>query len=82
MQNQINLSPITQFAQLVKSAELNQQKEIRIPIQQARLMNVAFVELMDQLLRDYESMINSIKNSVDTEVIQVTMDGGGFEDSK
>jgi hypothetical protein len=80
MQNQINLSPITQFAQILKSAELSQSKEVRIPIQQARLMNLAFVELMDQLLRDYESILNDLKKSKDTEVVSVAMDGGGFID--
>ena len=82
MQNQINLTPITQFAQLVRAAELGQAREVKIPIQQARLMNLAFVELMEQVRQDYESMFNHLKKSTDTEVISVTMDGGGFEEAK
>jgi hypothetical protein len=80
MQNQINLSPITQFIQLLRSAELTQQKEIKMPIQQARLLNLALTEIQDKLLQDYESMYNQLKNSVDSEIITVSMDGGGFED--
>jgi len=80
MQNPINLSPITQFAQLVRAAELSQSKEVKIPIQQARLMNLAFVELMEQVKQDYESMFNQLKQSITTEVVNVEMDGGGFED--
>ena len=82
MQNQINLSPITQFAQIVRSAELSQSKEVKIPIQQARLMNLALIELMDQLHQDYESMVNDLKRSFGSEVVTVTMDGGGLEDLK
>jgi len=82
MRNQINLSPITQFAQLVRAAELSQSKEVKISIQQARLMNLALIELMDQLHQDYESMYTALKRSIDTEVVTVTMDGGGLEDPK
>ena len=80
MSNQINLSPITQFAQMVRAAELSQSKEVKIPIQQARLMNLAFVELMDQLHQDYTALLLELKSSSETEVIQVSMDGGGFKD--
>ena len=78
MQNPINLSPITQFAQLVRSAELSQSKEVKIPIQQARLMNLALIELMDQLHQDYETMYNALKRGVNEEPVSVSMDGGGF----
>jgi hypothetical protein len=81
MSNPINLSPITQFAQIVKAAELSQSKEVKIPIQQARLMNLAFVELMDQIRQDYESMFNSLKRSVDNEPVSIAVDGGGFKDN-
>lgn len=81
MSNPINTTPITQFAQMLRSAELSQSKEIKIPIQQARLMNLAFVELMEQVKQDYESMFNQLKKSVDNEVVSVSLDGGGFKDN-
>jgi hypothetical protein len=80
MQNQINLTPVTQFIQSVRSAELTQAKEVKLSIQQARLLSLALAEIQDKLLQDYESMFNDLKNSVDSEVVTVTMDGGGFED--
>jgi hypothetical protein len=80
MQNQINLTPITQFAHSLRAAELAQAKEVKMPIQQARLLNLALAEIQDKLLQDYESMYNALKNSVGTETITVAMDGGSFTD--
>ena len=80
MSNQINLTPITNLIQVIRSAELTQQKEVRIPIQTARLLSLALAEIQDKLLQDYETLFNQLKTSQDTEVISVTMDGGGFED--
>jgi hypothetical protein len=80
MQNQINLTPITQFTQNLRAAELAQQKEVKLPIQQARLLALALTEIQDKLLQDYESLFNELRNRADTEVVTVTMDGGGFED--
>jgi hypothetical protein len=80
MQNQINLTPITQFIQVLRSAELAQQKEIKIPIQTARLLSLALNEIQDKLLQDYESMYNTLKRSQETEIVQIQLDGGGFED--
>jgi hypothetical protein len=80
MQNQINLSPISQFAQLLRAGELSQSKELKMPIQQARLLNMALVEILDRLNQDYETMYNALKNSTNTEVISVSMDGGAFSD--
>jgi hypothetical protein len=45
-------------------------------------MNLALIELMDQLHQDYESMVNDLKRSIGSEVVTVTMDGGGLEDLK
>lgn len=82
MQNQINLTPITQFIQQVRAAELGQQKEIKMSIQQARLLNLALAETMDKLNQDYESMFHKLKESIQTEedVVVVTMDGGTLND--
>jgi hypothetical protein len=82
MQNQINMSPLTQFAQLLRAAELGQQKEVKMPIAQARLLSLALTEIQGKLLQDYESMYNALKRSVDTEVVEIQLDGGGFEGSK
>ncbi len=82
MQNQINLTPITQFVQQVRAAELSQAKEVKMSIQQARLFVLALAEIQDKMLKDYETMLNELKKSIDTEVVTVAMDGGGFDDSK
>ncbi len=78
MQHQINTNPIIQFTQLLRSAELSQQKELKMTIQQARLLNLALSDIMGKLNQDYESMYNLLKKSVDTADIVVAMDGGGF----
>lgn len=82
MQNQINTTPITQFVQSVRSAEQTQSREVKMSIQQARMLVLALTEVQDKLLQDYETIFNQLKNSVDSEVVNVSMDGGGFEDSK
>lgn len=81
MQNPINLSPLTQFIQSVRSAELTQQKEVKMSIQQARLLSLALAEIQTKLVQDYETLYHSIKNSInsESEVIAVSMDGGGFK---
>ncbi len=82
MQNQINLTPVTQFIQQVRSAELSQSKEVKMTLQQARLLSLALAEIQDKLLKDYETLFNELKQTIDTEVVTVTMDGGGFDDPK
>lgn len=82
MQNPINLTPLTQFAQQLRSAEQTQQKEVKLSIQQARLLGLTLLEIQDKLLQDYETMFNQLKNNIDTEIVTVEMDGGGFEESK
>jgi hypothetical protein len=82
MQNQINLTPLTQFTQSLRAAELAQQKEVRLPIQQARLLSLALNEIQDKLLQDYESMFNSLKGYVQQEEVQIEIDGGDFSEPK
>ncbi len=82
MQNQINITPITQFIQQVRSAEQTQSKEVKINIQQARMLILALAECMDKLNQNHDMLLNELKRSFDTEIISVSMDGGGFEDKK
>jgi len=79
MQNQINLTPVTQFAQLLRAAELARHSEIKMTIQQARLLNLALLEIQDKLLQDYETLHNTLKNSQGAEIVTVQLDGGGFD---
>jgi hypothetical protein len=81
MSNQINLTPVTQFIQILRAAELTQSKEIKLTIQQARLLSLALSEIQDKLLQDYESLFNELRNRADNEVVDVSMDGGGFKDN-
>jgi hypothetical protein len=78
MQNPINLSPLTTFTQTLRAAELGQAKEVKLTIQQARLLGLALTELLDKVNQDYETMYMALKRSVDDEPISVAMDGGGF----
>jgi hypothetical protein len=82
MQNQINLTPITSFIQQVRSAELTNARSVSIDIAKARLLVLALTEVQDKLLQDYETMFTQLKNSVGSDVISVSMDGGGFEEPK
>ena len=82
MQNQINLTPVTQFTHVLRAAETGQAKEIKMSIQQARLLSLAITELLDKVNQDYETMYNSLKASIESDVINVSMDGGGFEQPK
>lgn len=74
----INLSPISQYLQLVRTAELSQQKEIKIPIQQARLLTLALTEILDKLNQDYESLFNAVKSTTTTPTSSIMLDGGDF----
>ena len=78
MQNPINLTPITQFVQQVRSAELSQAKTVSMDIQKARLLILALAEIQDKLLQDYQSLYETLKNSGNNEVVSVQLDGGGF----
>jgi hypothetical protein len=80
MQNQINLTPLTMFIQQVRSAELSGSKQVSLDLPKARLLALALAELQDKLLQDYETMFNQLKNTVDNGVVNVEMDGGGFDD--
>jgi hypothetical protein len=81
MQNQINTTPITQLIQQIRSAEVSRASSVSIDIQKARMISLALVELLDRINQDYESMYNQLKNAVNTEIVNVSMDGGGFENN-
>jgi TorA maturation chaperone TorD len=79
MQNPVNTMPLTQFTQLLRAAELSQQKELKMTMQQARLLSLALTDVLAKLNQDYESLFNSLKASSGSEVISIQVDGGGFK---
>lgn len=70
----INTAPLQQFIQLVKSADLSQQREIRMDIKTAKSLVFCMSEINTRLLESYENFINMQKD----EIVSVEMDGGGF----
>lgn len=82
MQNQINLTPITTFIQQVRSAELTGGRQVVLDLPKARLLALALAEIQDKLLQDHESLFNALKQSATSEVVNITMDGGGFVNDK
>jgi hypothetical protein len=77
MSNPINTIPIQQFLQLVKSAELGQQKEIRMDLKSARLLALCLAEVNSKLLEDYDMLFSKLMQS-SGQAVTIQMDGGGF----
>ena len=77
MSNPINTLPIQQFIQQVKSAELAQQKEIKIDIKSAKMLAYSLGEITAKLLEDQDELLSKLAQSQDSEVT-IKMDGGGF----
>jgi hypothetical protein len=82
MQNQINTTPISMFIQQVRSAEQTGAKQVSIDLVKARMLVLALTEVLDKVNQDYETLYNALKNSVNTEVVSISLDGGGFEEPK
>lgn len=80
MSNPINTLPLTQFIQQVKSAELSQQKEVKLDIKTAKIISFCLAEISLRLVQDYEALLSRSSNST-TDKISVEMDGGGFNNS-
>jgi hypothetical protein len=72
----INTIPIQQFIQIVKTAESSNQKEIRLPLTQAKALTYALGTVMANHQGRLEKLIIDNKSSPDDEVVTVTMDGG------
>ena len=77
MSNQINTYPLLQFIQQVKSAELAQQKEVKIDIKSAKMLAYSLGEITAKLLEDQDELLSKLAQSQGSEVT-IKMDGGGF----
>jgi hypothetical protein len=77
MSNPINTLPIQQFIQQVKSAELAQQKEVKIDIKSAKMLAYSLGEITAKLLEDQDELLSKLAQAQGSEVT-IKMDGGGF----
>tara|TARA_B100000941_G_C28472356_1_gene537155 strand:+ start:488 stop:733 length:246 start_codon:yes stop_codon:yes gene_type:complete len=71
----INTIPIQQFIQQVKTADAGNQKELRIPISQAKALVFSLSTLMANQTGRLEQLIIDNKSSGD-ETVTINMDGG------
>ncbi len=72
-QNRINTTSITQLLQNIRAAELSNQKELRIPISDAKQVAFTLGLIMTRLAGDYETLINKQATQPD---LSVKIDGG------
>ena len=63
MSNPINTLPIQQFIQQVKSAELAQQKEVKIDIKSAKMLAYSLGEITAKLLEDQDELLSKLAQS-------------------
>ena len=70
----INTSSLQQFIQQVKGADMSNQKEVRIPIQQAKQLTYALATILARLTGDYEALMS--RKSTQQDTVEVKVDGG------
>jgi hypothetical protein len=74
--NPINTIPIQSFIQQVKSADLTQQKEVRLTIKEAKALVYCLADVSAKLLEDYSKLMSELLASQSASDISVQMDGG------
>ena len=76
----INTIPIQQFIQQVKAADNGNQREIRMPIAQAKNLAFTLGIISSRLTADLEKVLVNTSTQ-QNEIIEVRLDGGtGFND--
>jgi hypothetical protein len=75
----INTMPIQQLIQMVKVAEQSKAREVRLDINQAKILALTLGEVMARLHGDLEKIIDSkLEKLNDDQVIEVNMDSGAW----
>ena len=70
----INTYPLEKFIQQVKAADLGNQRDIRLDMEQAKILSYTLAMVMTRLNGDLEKLISEIPEK--DQIIQVNMDGG------
>lgn len=75
----INTMPIQQLIQMVKTAEQSKAREVRLDINQAKILALTLGEVMARLHGDLEKIIDSkLEKLNEDQVIEVNMDSGAW----
>jgi len=78
--NDINTIPIQKFIQLVKSAELSSQREIKMDIKTAKALVYCISEINNVLVSDFSAIIGKLGNTAPVESdISIKIVGGDFK---
>lgn len=72
----INTIPVQQFIQLVKTAENTRQREIKMPIDQAKNLAFTLGIVMARMNGDLEKFVRDFAMAKEQEQITVNLDGG------
>ena len=75
---QINTLPIENFLEKARIASKSGQKSLVLDIKEAQQLYDSLAVVMTRLAGNYEDLIGGMNNTGQEEVIQVSMDGGGF----
>lgn len=78
MPNPINTTPIQQFIQQVKAAELSNQREIKLDIKSAKNLVFCLGEVSARLVEDYDRLLTELRQASGNGDISISMDGGGL----
>lgn len=76
MPNPINTTPIQQFIQQVKAAELSNQREIKLDIKTAKSLAFCLGEVSARLVEDYDKLLSELREATGNGDISISMDGG------
>jgi hypothetical protein len=72
----INTSSIINFIKIVKNADLEQQREIKMSLKEAKTLSYALSLVLARYAGNLENFVVSVQENKKEEIIQITMDGG------
>ena len=76
----INTPPLQLFIEQVKGADLSNQQEIRMPLQQAKQLAFTVGEIEARLHGTLEQFVSNTVGKIESTPVEVSMDGGGFKE--
>lgn len=75
--NKINTASLQKFINQIKGADLANQKEIRIPLSEAKTLSYTLSLLLTRVAGNYEDLLTT-QQSI-SEIANISMDGGTWD---